>query len=98
MTAIERMRGWKGAAGTACGRNGITNWSRFVPVAEALSRLVPHSDSRGILLIRHDFAAPKEASMRIWKQVILRSLGVAAAVSLLTGAASAQPKSAPFKP
>src|SRR5262245_49134279 len=40
-------------AGTACGRNGITNWSRFVPVAEALSRLVPNSDSRLILLIRH---------------------------------------------
>jgi hypothetical protein len=41
------------AAGTACGRSGITNWSRFVPVAEALSRLVPNSDSRLILLIRH---------------------------------------------
>src|SRR4029453_16007059 len=40
-------------AGTACGRNGITNWSRFVPVAEALSRLVPNSDSSLILLIRH---------------------------------------------
>jgi hypothetical protein len=40
-------------AGTDCGRNGITNWSRFVPVAEALSRLVPNSDSRLIPLIRH---------------------------------------------
>jgi len=39
----------RGPAGTACGRNGITKWSRFVPVAEALSRLVPNSDSRLIL-------------------------------------------------
>jgi hypothetical protein len=38
--------------GTACGRN-FTNWSWFVPVAEALPRLVPNSDSRLILLIRH---------------------------------------------
>ena len=44
-------------AGYACRnrlrRNGITNWSLFVPVAEALPRLVPNSDSRLILLIRH---------------------------------------------
>jgi hypothetical protein len=30
-----------------------TYWTRFVPVAEALSRLVPNSDGRLILLIRH---------------------------------------------
>jgi mono/diheme cytochrome c family protein len=36
--------------------------------------------------------------MTTWKQVILRSLGVAVAVSLLSSAASAQSKSAPFKP
>jgi mono/diheme cytochrome c family protein len=34
----------------------------------------------------------------MWKQVNLRSLGMAAAIVLLTGAAFAQPKSAPFKP
>src|SRR6516165_2742393 len=44
-------------AGIACGRSCNTNWSRFVPVAEALSRLVPNSDSRLILLIRHAQAA-----------------------------------------
>jgi hypothetical protein len=54
---LDRILFWSGAgrvpAGTACGRSWITNWSRFVPVAEALSRLVPNSDSRLILLIRH---------------------------------------------
>jgi hypothetical protein len=48
------MRGaGRAAAGTACGRSCITNWARFVPVAEALLRLAPNSDSRLILLIRH---------------------------------------------
>jgi hypothetical protein len=40
-------------AGTACWRSCITDRSRFVPVAKALSRPVPNSDSRLIRLIRH---------------------------------------------
>src|SRR4030095_7545529 len=43
----------RASAGTAFGRNGIVNWSRFVPVAEALPGLVPNSDGRLIRLIRH---------------------------------------------
>src|SRR5215471_17242285 len=45
-----------------CGRRWITNWSRFVPVAEALPRLVPNSDSRLILLIRHAQASGAQAT------------------------------------
>ena len=38
-TAIERMRAGRAPAGTTSGRTWITNWSRFVPVAEALPKV-----------------------------------------------------------
>ena len=47
------MGAGRAPVGTACGSNGITHWSRFVPVAEVLPRPVPNSDSRLILSIRH---------------------------------------------
>ena len=46
ITAIARMRGWEGACQNRLREERLTDWSRFVPVAEALSRLVPNSNCR----------------------------------------------------
>jgi len=46
--------GRPGCSGTGCCQIYVTNRSRFVPVEEALSRIVPDSNRRVILSIRHD--------------------------------------------
>ena len=48
------MPGWKDACQNRLLDGRITNRSRFVPVAEALSRVVPDSNRRMILSIRHE--------------------------------------------
>jgi hypothetical protein len=91
--AIRGHRAERAPAGTACGRNGITYWSRFVPVAEALSRLVPNSDSRLILLnlIRHarvGLHGPRKTSMLLWSVLARRVRHAGSEMGPLAEAAS----------
>src|SRR5690242_13444046 len=51
--AIEACWAGRTPARAGCCRTCVTNRSRFVPVAEALSRLVPDSNRGVILSIRH---------------------------------------------